>query len=224
MPCLFAVTVRSWSWSPAACSLVSRPFSSGATGFSVSVLPLCTHSHLQRQVPTVSTPPLWLEQTNLKHWFIKIFFSHGMQKPCDQMGLRGYKASTGINCTFCTTDFTRFTYLLLTSQVLGSLFYAYYVFVRLCIPQFRTISVQIMDLRANVLCIFNSILPGQMVFFCLSTLHLTQLASALQSWFTFVKPVFLCRRVGSLFGILCLSSLLAECFRRDASLCRQDVL
>lgn len=81
------------------------------------------------------------------------------------MGLRGYKASTGINCTFCTTDFTRFTYLLLTSQVLGSLFYAYYVFVRLCIPQFRTISVQIMDLRANVLCIFNSILPGQMVFF-----------------------------------------------------------
>uniref|UniRef100_H3DDH3 O-acyltransferase n=1 Tax=Tetraodon nigroviridis TaxID=99883 RepID=H3DDH3_TETNG len=48
-------------------------------------------------------------------------------------------------------------------QVLGSLFYAYYVFVRLCIPQFRSISLQIMDLRATVLCVFNSILPGVLV-------------------------------------------------------------
>lgn len=96
------------------------------------------------------------------------------------MGLRGYKASTGINCTLCTTDFNRFTDLLLTLQVLGSLFYAYYVFVRLCIPQFRSISLQIMDLRANVLCIFNSILPGQRVFFVFSTLHLTQLVLGLR--------------------------------------------
>ncbi|KAL2090396.1 hypothetical protein ACEWY4_015084 [Coilia grayii] len=51
------------------------------------------------------------------------------------------------------------------SQVLGCLFYAYYVFVRLCIPQFRNISTQIFDPRAMVLCIFNSILPGVLVLF-----------------------------------------------------------
>ncbi|XP_068599375.1 sterol O-acyltransferase 1 [Brachionichthys hirsutus] len=50
-------------------------------------------------------------------------------------------------------------------QVLGSLFYAYYVFVRLCIPQFRSISLQLFDLRAMVLCVFNSILPGALVLF-----------------------------------------------------------
>lgn len=47
-------------------------------------------------------------------------------------------------------------------QVLGCLFYAYYIFVRLCIPQFRSISMQLFDLRAMVLCVFNSILPGRM--------------------------------------------------------------
>uniref|UniRef100_A0A8C9YFJ2 O-acyltransferase n=1 Tax=Sander lucioperca TaxID=283035 RepID=A0A8C9YFJ2_SANLU len=50
-------------------------------------------------------------------------------------------------------------------QVLGCLFYAYYVFVRLCIPQFRSISLQLFDLRAMVLCIFNSILPGVLILF-----------------------------------------------------------
>uniref|UniRef100_A0A3Q3EGA9 O-acyltransferase n=1 Tax=Labrus bergylta TaxID=56723 RepID=A0A3Q3EGA9_9LABR len=50
-------------------------------------------------------------------------------------------------------------------QVLGSLFYAYYVFVRLCIPQFRSISLQLFDLRTMVLCVFNSILPGVLVLF-----------------------------------------------------------
>ncbi|XP_034035584.1 sterol O-acyltransferase 1 [Thalassophryne amazonica] len=48
-------------------------------------------------------------------------------------------------------------------QVLGCLFYAYYVFVRLCIPQFHSISLQLFDLRAMVLCVFNSILPGVLV-------------------------------------------------------------
>uniref|UniRef100_A0A671Q0C1 O-acyltransferase n=1 Tax=Sinocyclocheilus anshuiensis TaxID=1608454 RepID=A0A671Q0C1_9TELE len=51
------------------------------------------------------------------------------------------------------------------SQVLGCLFYAYYIFVRLCIPQFRSISMQLFDLRAMVLCVFNSILPGVLVLF-----------------------------------------------------------
>ncbi|KAL4634885.1 sterol O-acyltransferase 1 isoform X1 [Arapaima gigas] len=50
-------------------------------------------------------------------------------------------------------------------QVLGCLFYAYYVFVRLCIPQFRSISLKLFDLRVMVLCIFNSILPGVLVLF-----------------------------------------------------------
>ncbi|KAM9761677.1 sterol O-acyltransferase 1 isoform 2-T2 [Menidia menidia] len=50
-------------------------------------------------------------------------------------------------------------------QVLGCLFYAYYVFVRLCIPQFRSISQQLFDLRAMVLCVFNSILPGVLILF-----------------------------------------------------------
>uniref|UniRef100_A0A671NQR0 O-acyltransferase n=1 Tax=Sinocyclocheilus anshuiensis TaxID=1608454 RepID=A0A671NQR0_9TELE len=51
------------------------------------------------------------------------------------------------------------------SQVLGCLFYAYYIFVRLCIPQFRSISMQLFDLRAMVLYVFNSILPGVLVLF-----------------------------------------------------------
>uniref|UniRef100_A0A087XMV8 O-acyltransferase n=1 Tax=Poecilia formosa TaxID=48698 RepID=A0A087XMV8_POEFO len=46
-------------------------------------------------------------------------------------------------------------------QVLGCLFYTYYAFVRLCIPQFRSISLQLFNLRAMVLCVFNSILPGK---------------------------------------------------------------
>uniref|UniRef100_A0A3B5LQC6 O-acyltransferase n=1 Tax=Xiphophorus couchianus TaxID=32473 RepID=A0A3B5LQC6_9TELE len=48
-------------------------------------------------------------------------------------------------------------------QVLGCLFYTYYIFVRLCIPQFRSISLQLFNLRAMVLCVFNSILPGVLV-------------------------------------------------------------
>ncbi|KAE8610488.1 hypothetical protein XENTR_v10012146 [Xenopus tropicalis] len=51
------------------------------------------------------------------------------------------------------------------AQVLGCLFYAYYVFVRLCIPLFRNISQEQFSLRVLVLCIFNSILPGVLVLF-----------------------------------------------------------
>lgn len=53
---------------------------------------------------------------------------------------------------------------MLTHQVLGCLFYAYYVFVRLCIPQFRSIRLQLFDLKAMVLGVFNSILPGKICF------------------------------------------------------------
>lgn len=87
------------------------------------------------------------------------------------MGIRGYEAAPGTNRLFYMEEFTEeskqshlFQFQLLTLKVLGSLFYAYYVFVRLCIPQFRSISLQLMDLRATVLCIFNSILPGELDF------------------------------------------------------------
>ncbi|XP_066453489.1 sterol O-acyltransferase 1 [Eleutherodactylus coqui] len=51
------------------------------------------------------------------------------------------------------------------AQVLGCLFYAYYVFVRLCIPLFRNISLEPFSLRVMVLCVFNSILPGVLILF-----------------------------------------------------------
>ncbi|NXR01916.1 SOAT1 acyltransferase, partial [Sagittarius serpentarius] len=51
------------------------------------------------------------------------------------------------------------------AQVLGSLFYAYYIFVRLCIPQFCNSSQETFNLRGLVLCIFNSILPGVLILF-----------------------------------------------------------
>ncbi|XP_051868597.1 sterol O-acyltransferase 1 isoform X3 [Pristis pectinata] len=51
------------------------------------------------------------------------------------------------------------------AQVLGCLFYAYYIFVRLCIPLFRNISREPFSLKVLVLCIFNSILPGVLVLF-----------------------------------------------------------
>uniref|UniRef100_A0A3Q3JSG7 O-acyltransferase n=1 Tax=Monopterus albus TaxID=43700 RepID=A0A3Q3JSG7_MONAL len=47
-------------------------------------------------------------------------------------------------------------------QVLGCVFYLYYVLLRLCIPQFHGISQQMFDLKAVVLCVFNLILPGML--------------------------------------------------------------
>lgn len=52
-PMFSSFTVCSWSWWRAVCPLACRPVSSVASGFPVSVLPLCPHPHLQRQVPTV---------------------------------------------------------------------------------------------------------------------------------------------------------------------------
>ncbi|XP_018114024.1 sterol O-acyltransferase 1 isoform X2 [Xenopus laevis] len=49
------------------------------------------------------------------------------------------------------------------AQVLGCLFYVYYIFVRICIPLFRNISQEPFSLRVLVLSIFNSILPGALV-------------------------------------------------------------
>ncbi|KAH0618260.1 hypothetical protein JD844_017291 [Phrynosoma platyrhinos] len=47
------------------------------------------------------------------------------------------------------------------AQILGSLFYAYYIFVRLCIPTYRSYSRENFNVRGLVLCIFNSILPAK---------------------------------------------------------------
>lgn len=51
------------------------------------------------------------------------------------------------------------------AQVLGSLFYAYYIFMRLCIPIYRNYSREPFSLRGQVLCIFNSILPAALMTF-----------------------------------------------------------
>lgn len=61
----------------------------------------------------------------------------------------------------CDVEILSKCFFSVSFQVLGCLFYAYYIFVRLCIPQFRSISMQLFDLRAMVLCVFNSILPGR---------------------------------------------------------------
>ncbi|XP_053100181.1 sterol O-acyltransferase 1 isoform X2 [Hemicordylus capensis] len=51
------------------------------------------------------------------------------------------------------------------AQVLCSLFYVYYIFVRLCIPVYRNYIREPFNLRGLVLCIFNSILPGVLILF-----------------------------------------------------------
>ncbi|XP_072504626.1 sterol O-acyltransferase 1 [Notamacropus eugenii] len=51
------------------------------------------------------------------------------------------------------------------AQVFGCMFYAYYIFERLCIPLFRNIKQEPFSVRVLVLCIFNSILPGVLMLF-----------------------------------------------------------
>ena len=45
-------------------------------------------------------------------------------------------------------------------QVFGCFFYVYYIFERLCTPLFRNIKQEPFSARVLILCIFNSILPG----------------------------------------------------------------
>ncbi|CAM9378934.1 unnamed protein product [Lampetra planeri] len=49
------------------------------------------------------------------------------------------------------------------AQVLGCLFYAYYVFVRLCIPLFRNFGKEPLSIRVLVLNMFNCTLPGVLI-------------------------------------------------------------
>ncbi|XP_043941181.1 sterol O-acyltransferase 1 isoform X2 [Protopterus annectens] len=67
-----------------------------------------------------------------------------------------YPRSPEIRWSYVATKF---------GQVLGCLFYVYYIFVRLCIPFFRNMSQEQFSARVLVLCIFNSILPGVLIQF-----------------------------------------------------------
>ncbi|XP_046846025.1 sterol O-acyltransferase 1-like isoform X2 [Xenia sp. Carnegie-2017] len=56
-------------------------------------------------------------------------------------------------------------------QVLGCVFYTYYIFVRFCVPVFRDMGNNPPNLKKVVLSIFNTMLPGTLVlvlgFFCI---------------------------------------------------------
>lgn len=61
------------------------------------------------------------------------------------------------------TPTVRWGYVIMQfAQVFGCFFYVYYVFERLCTPLFRNIRQEPFSARVLVLCIFNSILPGNM--------------------------------------------------------------
>uniref|UniRef100_A0A8C1DWD4 O-acyltransferase n=1 Tax=Cyprinus carpio carpio TaxID=630221 RepID=A0A8C1DWD4_CYPCA len=119
-------------------------------GLCLGFLP--TYVVLKNGLPPASCFILILEQVRLimkAHSFIR-------ENVPRVLSLEPNKASKTV------PQFTQYIYFLF---VLGCLFYAYYIFVRLCIPQFRSISMQLFDLRAMVLCVFNSILPGVLVLF-----------------------------------------------------------
>uniref|UniRef100_A0A8C2DKH2 O-acyltransferase n=1 Tax=Cyprinus carpio TaxID=7962 RepID=A0A8C2DKH2_CYPCA len=120
-------------------------------GLCLGFLP--TYVVLKNGLPPASCFILILEQVLLSNHSNRIFLYH-----CYSLAV---------------PQFTQYIYFLFCIKiksksfcsVLGCLFYAYYIFVRLCIPQFHSISMQLFDLRAMVLCVFNSILPGVLVLF-----------------------------------------------------------
>uniref|UniRef100_A0A8C4WYI3 O-acyltransferase n=2 Tax=Eptatretus burgeri TaxID=7764 RepID=A0A8C4WYI3_EPTBU len=68
--------------------------------------------------------------------------------------------------TYPRTPKIRWTYVgIKFSQVLGCLFYTYYVFTRLCIPMYKNIYNEPFTIKVLVLNIFHSILPGILIFF-----------------------------------------------------------
>lgn len=84
-------------------SVICRPWSSGPSGFSVSLLPVCTHTHLQRQVPQVLCFVL-SHGAYIEHFVL--FYSRAVKAPflsCllqesgDSVGLRGLKITSGTN-------------------------------------------------------------------------------------------------------------------------------
>lgn len=100
-------------------------------------------------------------------WHIISFYSSGLSKyhhlcfagDNAVISFKSMKAGSSINNFQLIFNFVFF--VLFFFQVLGCLFYAYYIFMRLCIPLFRNISREPFSLKVLVLCIFNSILPGR---------------------------------------------------------------
>ncbi|TKS70633.1 Sterol O-acyltransferase 1 [Collichthys lucidus] len=54
-------------------------------------------------------------------------------------------------------------FIVILEQILGCLFYGYFILVRLCVPVFRHEAHQPLSKRTMVLAVFNSILPGIML-------------------------------------------------------------
>ncbi|XP_053247261.1 sterol O-acyltransferase 1-like [Podarcis raffonei] len=75
------------------------------------------------------------------------------------------------------------------AQVLGSLFYTYYIFVRLCIPTFRNYKENL-NVRGLVLCIFNSILPGVLMLFLVFFAYLHCWLNAFAEMLRFADRMF----------------------------------
>ncbi|XP_061490210.1 sterol O-acyltransferase 1 isoform X2 [Rhineura floridana] len=76
------------------------------------------------------------------------------------------------------------------AQVLGSLFYIYYIFSRLCIPMYRNFSREHFSVRGLVLCIFNSILPGVLMTFLVFFLFLHCWLNAFAEMLRFADRMF----------------------------------
>lgn len=84
-------------------------------------------------------------------------------------GIYIYINIRGYICIFFWRKITIFPYqaiipmtIFVVFQVFGCLFYMYYIFERLCAPLFRNIKQEPFSARVLVLCVFNSILPGNM--------------------------------------------------------------
>lgn len=84
--------------------------------------------------------------------------------------------------------------------------------MRLCIPQFRSISMQLFDLRAMVLCVFNSILPGKINHRFINTLIDTLVQSVFFMLFFFLFQEFWFSSWDSLPFYTAGSMLLLRCF------------
>ncbi|KAG7260270.1 hypothetical protein CRUP_021178 [Coryphaenoides rupestris] len=130
---------------------------------------LPTYVAVSHSLPPASSFIVILEQVRL------MMKTHSFVRENVPRVLSSAKEENGIDSILLVPQLNQYLYFLFAptliyrdryprNPVLGCLFYAYYVFVRLCIPQFRSFSLQLFDLRALVLCVFNSILPDRMFY------------------------------------------------------------
>ncbi|XP_078713688.1 sterol O-acyltransferase 1 isoform X3 [Lampetra fluviatilis] len=110
-------------------------------------------------LPPASRFILILEQVRLvmkAHSFVRENVPRIMQSHCKGAGLN--------RCSVIRTPTIRWKFVAMNfAQVLGCLFYAYYVFVRLCIPLFRNFGKEPLSIRVLVLNMFNCTLPGVLI-------------------------------------------------------------